>query len=223
MNLFFFLALFLFFVISPRPGLGETPHGSRSNRPQAQTPPSSSAQYRFSNGEFQYLTPEGKWKTASAYYKADKNGTFLNSEGENVEYSKGDIIFKKGDLGWFKAKLASHSSEINLSEVERLVIELTNNERIKRGLRPLTVSTNLQNLSRLKAQNMARSRNLSHGISPLPPGGENIAWNQATAQEVVRSWMNSSGHRANILSPQYSVIGVGVANGNGPYWAQMFQ
>ena len=51
--------------------------------------------------------------------------------------------------------------------------------------------------------------------------GENIAYGQRTPQAVVNAWMNSSGHRANILSASYTQIGVGyVASGN--YWTQMF-
>jgi len=51
--------------------------------------------------------------------------------------------------------------------------------------------------------------------------GENIAYGQRTPQAVVNAWMNSSGHRANILNANYTQIGVGyVADGN--YWTQMF-
>ena len=51
--------------------------------------------------------------------------------------------------------------------------------------------------------------------------GENIAYGQRTPQAVVNAWMNSSGHRANILNASYTQIGVGyVAAGN--YWTQMF-
>jgi uncharacterized protein YkwD len=120
-------------------------------------------------------------------------------------------------------KTVPNPQGVELTEVERLVIHYTNLERMKRGLPPLKVSPTLQNLSRRKAQNMAKSNNLNHGISPQTPGGENIAWNQSTAKEVVRSWMNSDGHRANILNRNYSTIGVGLGQGNGPYWAQMFQ
>lgn len=120
-------------------------------------------------------------------------------------------------------KTVPNPQGIELTEVETLVIHYTNLERLKRGLPALTVSRSLQTLSRKKAVNMAKTHNLSHGVSPQPPGGENIAWNQSTALEVVRSWMNSDGHRANILSRNYSTIGVGMSQGNGPYWAQMFQ
>ncbi len=51
--------------------------------------------------------------------------------------------------------------------------------------------------------------------------GENIAMGQKTPEEVVNAWMNSEGHRANILNPNYNTIGVGyVSQGN--YWTQEF-
>ncbi len=54
--------------------------------------------------------------------------------------------------------------------------------------------------------------------------GENIAYGQRTAAEVMQTWMNSAGHRANILSQAYTNIGIGVAKAaNGTlYWTQMF-
>jgi uncharacterized YkwD family protein len=54
--------------------------------------------------------------------------------------------------------------------------------------------------------------------------GENIAAGQATPKEVVNAWMNSEGHRKNILSSQFTEIGVGYAKGGsyGHYWTQMF-
>jgi uncharacterized protein YkwD len=53
---------------------------------------------------------------------------------------------------------------------------------------------------------------------------ENVAWNQRNAQEVVNTWMNSSGHRANILSPQLREIGAAMARSakGEPYWIQVF-
>ena len=52
--------------------------------------------------------------------------------------------------------------------------------------------------------------------------GENVAWNQQTPAAVMDAWMNSSGHRANILNCSFTEIGVGVASSNGPYWTQVF-
>ena len=87
----------------------------------------------------------------------------------------------------------------------------------------------------MKAEDMAKKGYFSHtsptygsafdmmkkyGVS-YRTAGENIAKGQKTAESVMKGWMNSSGHRANILNPSYTQIGVGyVANGH--YWTQMF-
>lgn len=192
------------------------------------------AKVRWLDGSLQYLDQNDKWIKTETYYRADKDGTFLNQEGGTVEYRSGDLIFRTPSSGWFKAHgkppiereenpLVPNPDGVPLNEVETLIIQFTNEERVKRSLPALKVSGNLQKLTRQKAQNMAKAHNLSHQVPPLPIGGENIAWNQANAKEAVRSWMNSDGHRANILSRRYSTIGAGMSVGNGPYWAQMFQ
>jgi len=62
-----------------------------------------------------------------------------------------------------------------------------------------------------------------YGIS-YTTAGENIAAGQTTPEEVVQAWMNSEGHRANILNPNYTAIGVGYVKGGsyGSYWTQDF-
>lgn len=216
-------------VWAETPASHGSPSSSTQRRPvESQTQPSAQtySNGRYLKNDFQYLNSQGAYVSALAFFKADEPGTLLSKEGNTVRYKAGDVLFKTVKGEWQIARLQPappSAEEGELSEVERLVVELTNQERIKRGLPPLEVSENLLTLSRHKSANMARLRNLDHGVSPRPQGGENIAWNQRTAQEVVRSWMNSSGHRANILSRRYSKIGVGVANGNGPYWTQMFQ
>ena len=118
---------------------------------------------------------------------------------------------------------------------ENEVIRLVNAERSKNGLSPLTANWELSRVARYKSQDMADNRYSSHtsptygtpfqmmksfGLS-FRTAGENIAYGQRTPQAVVNAWMNSSGHRANILSSSYTQIGVGyVASGN--YWTQMF-
>ncbi|BAU87675.1 allergen V5/tpx-1 family protein [Streptomyces laurentii] len=52
--------------------------------------------------------------------------------------------------------------------------------------------------------------------------GENIAKGQATAAEVMEGWMNSPGHRANILNCDFREIGIGLHTSGGPYWTQVF-
>ena len=118
---------------------------------------------------------------------------------------------------------------------ENEVIRLVNTERSKNGLSPLTANWELSRVARYKSQDMADNGYFSHtsptygtpfqmmksfGLS-FRTAGENIAYGQRTPQAVVNAWMNSSGHRANILSSSYTQIGVGyVASGN--YWTQMF-
>ena len=118
---------------------------------------------------------------------------------------------------------------------EQEVIRLVNEQRVKNGLNPLTENWELSRVARYKSQDMVDNRYFSHtsptygspfqmirafGIS-FRQAGENIAYGQRTPQAVVNAWMNSSGHRANILNASYTQIGVGyVADGN--YWTQMF-
>jgi uncharacterized YkwD family protein len=116
-------------------------------------------------------------------------------------------------------------------------VRLVNIERQKAGLSPLSVSNKLSDVARLKSKDMADNRYFSHtsptygspfdmmkqfGIS-YRTAGENIAKGYLSAESVVNGWMNSSGHRANILNPSFGTIGVGAyKTGNTFYWTQMF-
>lgn len=122
--------------------------------------------------------------------------------------------------------------------IESQVIQLTNQERAKNGLKPLAADWQLSRVARYKSADMRDKNYFSHTSptygSPFTmmknfginyrSAGENIAAGQRTANEVVQSWMNSPGHRKNILSPTYTHIGVGHATGGnyGHYWTQMF-
>lgn len=116
------------------------------------------------------------------------------------------------------------------------VIELVNEERAKAGLSPLQESAQASKAASVRAEEITRS--FSHtrpdgssfstalqqnGVS-FRSSGENIAYGQKTPQEVMNSWMNSQGHRANILNPNFTAIGVGyVQNSSGVgYWTQLF-
>ncbi|MFA5603722.1 MAG: LysM peptidoglycan-binding domain-containing protein [Bacilli bacterium] len=126
----------------------------------------------------------------------------------------------------------------DLRALESEVIRLVNVERNKVGRSPLTTNNQVSNVARLKSQDFIDNNYFSHnsptygtpfnmlksfGIS-FTAAAENIASGQRTAAEVMKSWMNSSGHRENILSPTYNQIGVGVARDNNGniYWTQMF-
>ncbi len=122
-----------------------------------------------------------------------------------------------------------------LSQFEQEVVELTNQERAKQGLSPLEVDTELSKVAREKSRDMATSNYFDHnspnhgspfdmmksyGIS-YRTAGENIAKGQQTPEEVVNAWMNSEGHRANILNGEYTHIGVGYVE-QGNHWTQQF-
>lgn len=116
------------------------------------------------------------------------------------------------------------------------VIRLVNEERAKAGLAPLTESLAVSQAAAVRAkettQSFSHTRPDGSGFSTVlkqngvsfTSAGENIAYGQKSPQEVMNTWMNSSGHRANILSSNYTTIGVGCyQNSNGTlYWTQLF-
>lgn len=123
----------------------------------------------------------------------------------------------------------------SITSFEQQVIDLTNEKRASRGLKPLTANWELSRVARYKSQDMVNNKYFSHTSptygSPFNmiknfgikyrSAGENIAYGQRTPEQVVNSWWNSAGHRANMLNANYTDIGVGyVSNGN--YWTQMF-
>ena len=125
--------------------------------------------------------------------------------------------------------------DTTVTAFENEVIRLVNKIRQENGLKSLSANWELSRVARYKSQDMVDNRYFAHnspvygtpfqmiksfGIS-YRTAGENIAYGYKTPQAVVDGWMNSSGHRANILNSSYTQIGVGyVANGN--YWTQMF-
>ncbi len=118
---------------------------------------------------------------------------------------------------------------------EKEVVRLVNEKRMQNGLTALSEDWELSRVARIKSQDMKDNRYFSH-TSPVygtpfqmmknfglsyRSAGENIAKGQRTPEEVVNAWMNSSGHRANILNASYTHIGVGYVE-DGKYWTQMF-
>ena len=129
----------------------------------------------------------------------------------------------------------SESSDYEVSAYEQEVLDLTNAERAKQGLEPLKLDKELSKVARVKSEDMQKNNYFSHtsptygspfdmmdqfGIS-YRAAAENIAMGQRTPEEVVNAWMNSDGHRKNILSSSYTHIGIGYVE-NGNYWTQMF-
>lgn len=122
------------------------------------------------------------------------------------------------------------------TQAEAAVLLLVNEERAKAGCSPVAASSDLAKLAETFSADMALRGFFDHtnpdgddpwdraaalGITGL--GGENIARGQATAEAVMEAWMNSPGHKANILNCDFKTLGVGVHLGDGgPWWTQDF-
>ena len=108
-----------------------------------------------------------------------------------------------------------------LSPVETAIVARTNAARSQRGQPPLTPDGSLMQGARRQARWMAGSQTLEHGQGVA----ENIGMGQTSAAEAVSSWMNSSGHRANILDRGHTKIGVAMARAadGSAYWCQQFR
>ncbi|HXG69831.1 MAG TPA: CAP domain-containing protein [Gemmatimonadaceae bacterium] len=127
-----------------------------------------------------------------------------------------------------------------MSATESAIVNAINDEREQRGLRPVTWDPRLDQAAKLQARNMAALRRMAHNlpetaqptlVARVRAAGyayrritENIAFGQRDAETVVESWMNSPGHRANILDPNVSETGIGVTRSeNGRlYFCQVF-
>lgn len=134
-----------------------------------------------------------------------------------------------------KPEIPDTNVDSSISDYEKKVAELVNEIRKEYGLSELKLNTKLCAVAKAKSQDMKDNNYFSHtsptygspfdmmktfGIS-YRTAGENIAMGYRTPEEVVDGWMNSEGHRANILNGSFKEIGMGhVANGN--YWTQMF-
>ncbi len=126
------------------------------------------------------------------------------------------------------------------SSLTTSILDLTNAERSKAGVAPVRANAQLKEAAQIQAEQNARAGRLDHIMPeskyPRPEDrlaavgyrwsayGENIAYGQRGAAEVMASWMGSSGHRANILSSNFTELGVGYAadSAGRMYFAQVF-
>ncbi|KGP90360.1 hypothetical protein N780_05480 [Pontibacillus chungwhensis BH030062] len=148
----------------------------------------------------------------------------------NPQFSNPDLIYP-GDRVTIPLKG-------DIKSVEQEVIRLTNKERAKQGLPALKSDWQLSRVARYKSRDMRDQGYFAHNSptygSPFEmmksfnisyrKAAENIAAGQRTPQEVVQAWMDSPGHRKNILDKDLTYIGVGYAQGGsyGHYWTQQF-
>ena len=142
---------------------------------------------------------------------------------------KNPALIYPGDI----INIPTDDSSVTAYEAE--VVRLVNEIRNKNGLKPLSEDWQLSRVARYKSQDMKDKKYFSHTSptygSPFQmmksfgityrSAGENIAKGYASPKAVVDGWMNSSGHRANILNSSFTHIGVGYVSG-GNYWTQMF-
>lgn len=160
------------------------------------------------------------------YLIAQKYGVSLGSLIQtNPQIANPDVIWQGMGIRIPTNRITSQ----NAAEV----INIVNQERAKAGLKSLQKDSALSNMALDKAKDMYNSNYFSH-ISPnygspfdmmqdygirYSYAGENIAKGQTSPEEVMQDWMNSTGHRKNILNPHYTKIGVAYYNGE---WVQEF-
>ncbi|WGV57501.1 CAP domain-containing protein [Brevibacillus brevis] len=127
----------------------------------------------------------------------------------------------------------NQADQAKTGDFAKQVADLVNQERAKAGLKPVQMDATLSKVALAKAQDMSANNYFDHNSptygSPFDmmkqygiqysTAGENIAMGQQSPQEVMQQWMNSEGHRQNIMNPDFTKIGVGFTNG---YWVQEF-
>ena len=171
--------------------------------------------------------------------KDDNNQDNNNNQDQDKDDNNQDNNNQDQDKDDNNQNDDNNSSNINGFSKEQVeVLNLVNKERKANGLKPLTLNKELSNVANIKSRDMIEKGYFDHTSptygSPFDmmkkfnisynTAGENIAMGQKTPSEVMNSWMNSSGHRANILNSTYTELGVGIQkDSNGTiYWTQMF-
>lgn len=165
---------------------------------------------------------ETAWQQLLAQYGITKPGSSSNNNGNNSNNSG-------------NGSNSTGGTNTGTSSAAQAVLAEVNAARAQNGLSALTLDANMNRAAAVRATELAQSfshtrPNGSRGLTALNEAGvsyrtagENIASGQQTAQAVVSAWMNSSGHRANILSSLFGRMGVGQATiGGRTYWVQLF-
>ena len=173
-------------------------------------------------------------------YHTVKSGDSMWKIAVKYETGLSEIIsanpqIKNPSLIYPGQKITIPQKDTSQSSYSKEVIRLVNEIRVQNGLGKLTEDWQLSRVAQYKSQDMKDNGYFSHtsptygspfdmmksfGIS-YKSAAENIAKGQATPQQVVNAWMNSQGHRANILNKNYTHIGVGYVK-SGNIWTQMF-
>ncbi|WP_308685206.1 CAP domain-containing protein [Stomatobaculum longum] len=192
------------------------------------------------NGNWYYLNPaDGGRMLANSYtpdgYYVDGNGVYQPQSKRQTTTVNRTVTDNTDTIAddattWQRSNAGNDSA--SPEEYEDQVIALVNQERAKEGLSPVKKDAGLTNTADVRAAELEVlfSHDRPDGsdcFTAYPRGfgykGENIAAGQRNPEEVMDSWMHSSGHRANILNPNYDSIGVGYSAQDGtPHWVQNF-
>lgn len=166
------------------------------------------------------------------------NGWYLVQTQDNVfGMVSGWHISTKSNTTGNGQNSNTNTTNTTLSEDEQTILNLVNKARREAGLNELKVDTQMMNVAKLKSQDMADNNYFSHTSptygSPFDmlkrfgvfykTAGENIA-GHSTAENAFNAWMNSAGHKANILGANYNYTGIGIVSSNkyGKLFTQMF-
>ena len=181
-----------------------------------------SAKDRNDYGSFTVLK-EGTLDTSGSSSTTDSSDTSGSTAVPSISPSQSN-----GGVNSTSAKF----NELSLNEYEWEVLRLCNIERAKEGLSALSMIGTLQSCCDIREKELVTHTNHTRPngedwYTVIPDDfewtaqGENVAGGQSTPAAVVDAWMNSPGHRANILNPEYGYMGVGY-NSNGNRWVQIF-
>jgi len=200
------------------------------------------SQWLLYNSDWYYLNAQGNMSTGfqtinDGYYYFNNNGVMqtYNFTHNNINYSTdgNGLIINQTPIN-----NSNTSNSANSHETFKLqVLALMNEERQKVGAAPLTMNNEVSALAQIRAQEITNlfSHTRPDGSSfhsiivnnnlPYSNVAENIAAGQTTPQEVMNGWMNSAGHKANILNPALKEVGIGchyIDSGYKWYWVQLF-
>lgn len=162
------------------------------------------------------------------FFRAIKRVEFRPGETVRVNFAPPDEVTPAASKTQATTTLTASESEL---------LRLTNQERKDAGLPPLTIDATLMRAARDHSANMARQGKMDHVLNEKTPTdrlqtlgyrgftlGENIAYGMPTSAGAITVWMNSEGHRANILNEQFTEIGIGIISDDRgvPYYTQVF-
>ena len=169
------------------------------------------------------------------WYVVQVEGDYIGAA--NKKYIKPIYPGTSGNTSTSGGSTNTTQTTSEMTSDEQEVFRLINEQRVANGLTALKVNTEVQRVAKIKAQEMVNRNYFSHTSptygSPFDmlksfkisykTAGENIAGNSSNS-DAVKAWMNSPGHRANILNSSFNYTGIGVVNGSkyGKIFVQMF-